>query len=219
MVPLHDDNPTRNTPYITYGLIGLNVVIFLYEVTLGPLSIIEFYKDWGVVPVELNSNFNAEWSTLLSTQFVHGGWLHIAGNMLYLWIFGNNIEDELGPFRFLGFYLACGVTAALFQGVFDPASEVPIVGASGAIAGVMGAYIVRFPNAKITTLIPLGFFITTIQIPALVFLGFWFVQQAFYSVASLGTASFGGGVAYLAHAGGFIAGIGLGPALGLFNRR
>ncbi|MEO0541325.1 MAG: rhomboid family intramembrane serine protease, partial [Cyanobacteria bacterium P01_A01_bin.105] len=152
------------------------------------------------------------------SQFLHGGFLHLAGNMLYLWIFGNNIEDQLGHSKFIVFYLVCGVLAGLCQWFFDPLSAVPTLGASGAIAGVMGAYIIRFPKAQILTFLPLFFIFTTVRVPAIFFLGWWFVQQAFYSVASLGaSADMGtGGVAYLAHAGGFVFGVMLGPLLGLF---
>ncbi len=160
--------------------------------------------------------------TLITSQFLHGGFLHIAGNMLFLWIFGNNVEDKLGHFKYLFFYLTCGVLAGLSQGYVSPYSEIPSLGASGAIAGVMGAYILRFPQAQILTLIPLGIFITTVRIPAVFFLGFWFVQQALYSFASLNVQTNvgmeSGGVAYWAHAGGFVFGFILGPLLGLFKK-
>jgi membrane associated rhomboid family serine protease len=161
------------------------------------------------------------WITLITSQFLHGGFLHIAGNMLFLWIFGNNVEDKLGHIKFLIFYLTCGVLASLAQWFFSAYSTVPSLGASGAIAGVMGAYILRFPNAQVLTLIPLGFFLTTFRIPAVFFLGFWFVQQALYGVASLNAPANigmnGGGIAYWAHAGGFVFGAILGPLLGLFS--
>ncbi|NEQ30520.1 MAG: rhomboid family intramembrane serine protease [Leptolyngbya sp. SIO4C5] len=226
MVPLRDENPIRSTPYITYGLIGLNIAIFLFEIGLSPQALELFFDRWAVVPAQLSTSFQGagpnplqEWFTLISSQFLHGGFLHLGGNMLYLWVFGNNIEDRLGKVKFIIFYLGCGILAALSQWIFEPGSTVPTVGASGAIAGVMGAYILKFPQARILTLIPFFFFITTIRIPALFFLGFWFVQQALYGIASLGaTADMGtGGVAYWAHAGGFIFGIVLGPLLGLFS--
>ncbi|NJN02182.1 MAG: rhomboid family intramembrane serine protease [Leptolyngbyaceae cyanobacterium SL_1_1] len=224
MVPLHDDNPTRSKPYVTYALIGLNIAVFLFEIGLSPQGLELFFDRWAVVPAQLTASFQGagfsagqEWLTLISSQFLHGGFLHLGGNMLYLWVFGNNIEDRLGKIKFIIFYLGCGVLAALTQWFFEPGSPVPTVGASGAIAGVMGAYILKFPKARILTLIPLFVFITTIRIPALFFLGFWFVQQALYGIASLGAeAQMGtGGVAYWAHAGGFIFGIVLGPLLGL----
>ncbi|MEM7769757.1 MAG: rhomboid family intramembrane serine protease [Cyanobacteria bacterium P01_E01_bin.6] len=219
MVPLNDNNPTRITPYVTYWLIGLNLFIFLYEMSLSPPILEQFIRTWGVVPAELTANAPGEWITLFSSQFLHGGILHVGGNMLYLWVFGNNIEDKLGHARFIFFYLACGALAALSQWFFSQSSAVPLVGASGAIAGIMGAYILRFPKARILTLIPIFFYITTVRIPAYLFLGFWFVQQALYSVASLSVTTGGdaGGVAYWAHAGGFVFGAVLGPLLGLFD--
>lgn len=231
MVPLRDDNPIQITPYITYGLIAINIAVFFYEVSLNPQQLEQFFQLYAVVPKELTASLNgysvnqpvSEELTLVTSQFLHGGFLHLAGNMLFLWIFGNNIEDRLGHFKYLSFYLACGLLAALTQWFFSPFSTIPSLGASGAIAGVMGAYIIRFPQAQILTLIPLGFFITTLRIPAIFFLGFWFVQQAFYSFASLQVpANIGmesGGIAYWAHAGGFVFGLILGPLLGLFSRR
>lgn len=228
MVPLRDDNPTRTVPYVTYGLIAINILVFLYEVNLGP-ALDTFFHTWAVVPRELTLSFSGqlppqplpEWITLITSQFLHGGFLHIAGNMLFLWIFGNNVEDQLGHVKYLIFYLACGALAALSQWFFSAYSTVPSLGASGAIAGVMGAYILKFPKASVLTLIPLGFFITTARIPAAFFLGFWFVQQAFYGAASLNVPTNigmeSGGVAYWAHAGGFVFGAILGPLLGLFS--
>jgi membrane associated rhomboid family serine protease len=231
MVPLRDDNPTTIIPYITYGLIGINILTFCYEASLNGQQLEFFFHLYGVVPKELTSSFNGlsvnqpvpEWMTLITSQFLHGGLLHLGGNMLYLWIFGNNIEEQLGHCKYLIFYLACGLLAALSQWFFSPLSIIPSLGASGAIAGVMGAYILRFPRAQILTLVPIGFFITTVRIPALFFLGLWFIQQALYSFASLnvpaniGTES--GGIAYWAHAGGFVFGFILGPLLGLFSSR
>ncbi len=230
MVPLRDDNPTRIVPVVTYALLIINIVVFLYELSLGP-DLEAFFRVWAVVPRELSAYFLGEptglpfpaWMTLITSQFLHAGFLHVAGNMLFLWIFGNNVEDKLGHVRFVIFYLACGVLAGLTQWFFSVGSVIPSLGASGAIAGVMGAYILRFPRAEILTLIPLGFFMWTFRVPAIFFLGFWFVQQAFYSVASLNVPTNvgmqGGGVAYWAHAGGFIFGAILGPILGLFADR
>lgn len=226
MVPLRDDNPTSITPFVTYGLIAANVLVFFYELMLlqqGRLE--EFFQLWAVVPKQLTASFGGtvavspvpEWIPLFSSQFLHGGWLHLGGNMLFLWIFGNNVEDCLGHVKYLIFYLACGVLASLSHWFFSMGSEIPSLGASGAIAGVMGAYILRYPQARIVTLIPLGIFTTLIRIPAVFFLGFWFVQQALYSIASLSTNASGqGGVAYWAHAGGFAFGAILGPLMGLF---
>ena len=229
MVPLRDDNPTRITPYVTYGLIAVNILAFIYELTLAPQQLEGFFHLAAVVPRELSASFSGipvnqplpEWLTLVTSQFLHGGFLHLAGNMLFLWIFGNNVEDKLGHVRYLIFYLTCGILAALTQWYFSMNSGIPSLGASGAIAGVLGAYILRFPKTQVLTLIPLGIFFTTIRVPALFFLGFWFVQQAFYGVASLNApANIGmeqGGVAYWAHAGGFVFGAILAPLLGLFS--
>ena len=229
MVPLRDENPTQITPYVTYGLVAANVLVFLYELSLAPPQLDAFFRTWAVVPRELTASFagdlvasaSPEWITLFTSQFLHGGFLHIAGNMLFLWIFGNNVEDRLGHIKYLIFYLACGALAALTQWFFGPGSSIPSLGASGAIAGVMGAYILRYPQARVLTLLPLGFFITTVRVPAFFFLGWWFLQQAIYGVASLeaptniGMES--GGIAYWAHAGGFVFGAILGPLLGLFS--
>ena len=231
MVPLKDDNPTQITPYVTYVLVALNVLAFLYELTLSQPQLEQFFQAWAVVPRELTASFdgagaiatNPEWITLFSSQFLHGGFLHIAGNMLYLWIFGNNVEDRLGHAKFVVFYLACGALAALAQWYFAAGSTIPSLGASGAIAGVMGAYIIRFPRARVLTLVPLGIILIPFRIPAVFFLGFWFLMQAFNGIASLGTpTNLGmetGGIAYWAHAGGFVFGMVLGPLLGLFAPR
>jgi len=227
VVPLKDDNPISTTPVVVYALLALNIAIFLYEISLGEDALQQFFNTWAIVPAELTASLQTgaiagerEWITLISSQFLHGGWLHVDVNMLYLWVFGNNIEDQLGALKFLLFYLACGALAGLTQWFFDPTSVVPTLGASGAIAGVMGAYIIRFPRARILTLVPLFIFLTTFRIPAFFFLGWWFVQQALYSAVSLGaTADMGsGGVAYWAHAGGFVFGAVLGPLLGLFSK-
>ncbi|MEO0406998.1 MAG: rhomboid family intramembrane serine protease [Cyanobacteria bacterium P01_A01_bin.135] len=226
MVPLNDENPTRLTPYVTYVFIGINIFVFLYQIGLGQAGLEEFFRTWAVVPARLSASFAGQvspavWITLFTAQFMHGGILHLGGNMLYLWVFGNNIEDKLGHLRYIVFYLACGVLASLSQWFFSQASTVPSLGASGAIAGVMGAYILRFPKARILTLIPILFFLTTIRIPAIVFLGIWFIQQAFYGIASLSvsTTMESGGIAYWAHAGGFVFGALLGPMFGLFSDR
>lgn len=231
MVPLKDFNPIRITPYVTYALIALNVAAFLYEASLPSDALTEFFDAWAVVPKTLTQSLELsggmteykirEWTTLITSQFLHAGLLHLGGNMLYLWIFGNNLEEQLGRVRFLFFYLTCGVLAGLTQWYFSPLSEIPSLGASGAIAGVMGAYILRYPRVNILTLIPIGIFITTLRIPAILFLGFWFVQQALYGLVSLDVTTNvgmqGGGIAYWAHAGGFVFGAMLGPILGLFD--
>lgn len=229
MVPIRDNNPTTITPYVTFGLIAANVLAFLFEATLPPQELDGFFHLAAVVPRELTASFAGisvnqpvpEWMTLITSQFLHGGILHLGGNMLFLWIFGNNVEDRLGHVKYLIFYLTCGVLAALTQWFFSQNSGIPSLGASGAIAGVMGAYILRFPRAEVLTLIPLGLFFPAFRIPAFYFLGFWFLQQALYGLASfeaptnIGMES--GGIAYWAHAGGFVFGAILGPLLGLFD--
>ena len=229
MFPISDDNPTRITPFVTYALIGANIFIFLYQLSLSHSQLEQFFQLYAVVPKELTASLSGisvnqpvpEPLTLLTSQFLHGGFLHIFGNMLFLWIFGNNIEDKLGHVKYLIFYLACGALAALTQWFFSMQSGIPSLGASGAIAGVMGAYILRFPSARIRTLVFLGPFIVFPDIPAIFFLGIWFVQQALYGIASLNVPSNigmeSGGVAYWAHAGGFVFGAILGPLLGLFS--
>ena len=226
MVPIRDENPVSTTPYVTYAFIALNVLVFVYEATLSGPALEALFNTFAVVPKDLSMSFNtgfgaphiSEWGTLLSAEFLHAGFLHMGGNMLYLRIFGNNVEAPLGLLKFFLFYLVCGVLASLCQWYVAPESPIPSLGASGAIAGVMGAYIFRFPNVRVLTFIPI--FFASVRIPALLFLGFWFVEQAFYGVASLGAAAdvgMGGGVAYWAHAGGFVFGAILGYLLGLFN--
>jgi membrane associated rhomboid family serine protease len=228
VLPIGDDNPTNRTSFVVYVLIGLNVFIFGHQLGLSQPELREFFATWAIVPAQLTASFRGEpsvpamvpeWVTLVSSQFLHGGFLHLGGNMLFLWIFGNNIEDRLGHTRFAIFYILCGILAGLSQWLISQDSAVPLLGASGAIAGVMGAYIIRFPGAKVLTLVFLGFFITTIYLPAVVYLGFWFLQQAFLGLAglNLGGGEQTGGVAYWAHAGGFVFGILLAPLLGLFR--
>ena len=214
MVPLRDNNPINTTPIVTYGIIVLNITIFVFQASLPIAELESFFDRWAIVPAQLTDSFgpmpivpSVEWATLITSQFLHGGLLHLAGNLLFLWVFGNNIEDHLGHFKFLVFYLGCGVAAGLIQWFFDPDSALPTIGASGAIAGIMGAYVLRFPRAQIITLIPLPFFFTTVQIPALFFLGFWFIQQALFSLFALSKNINVGstGIAYWAHSGGFLA--------------
>jgi membrane associated rhomboid family serine protease len=165
VVPIRDNNPITITPYVTYGLIAANVLAFLYEASLPPQALDQFLHLAAVVPRELTASFSGiavnqpvpEWASLISSQFLHGGLLHLGGNMLFLWIFGNNVEDKLGHFKYLFFYLSCGVLASLSQWYFSQGSNIPSLGASGAIAGVMGAYILRFPQAEILGVVPLGF--------------------------------------------------------------
>lgn len=246
MFPIGDDNPTRRTAYVTYGLMALNIVVFFYEMSLQGQAVVTrnnqvlgsaldyFLRDWAVVPLQLTQSLSGspiahlpgvqseppEILTLVSSQFLHGGFMHLAGNMLFLWIFGNNVEDKLGHVKYLIFYLGCGILAGLTQWFFSMGSQIPSLGASGAIAGVMGAYILRFPKVAVNTFIPPLF---VLPIPAFIYLGIWFVQQAFSSVASLGTKTHTGmeegGVAYWAHAGGFVFGAVLGLLFGLLRDR
>ena len=215
MIPLRDANPTRRAPIVTIGLIVACFVVFAYEVgslASGGGALDAFVRAWGVVPAELTSAWAAgsfastETVTLLSSQFLHGGWLHILGNLLYLWIFGNNIEDRFGRRAFPIFYLAGGAVAGLTQVLIDPTSDVPLIGASGAIAAILGAYLVLYPRARITSLVFLGFFYQLIDVPAVIVLAFWFVLQLVDGLASLGVGSVGGGVAFFAHIGGFAFG-------------
>lgn len=216
MFPLHDDNPTEINPVITIGLIVICVLVYLWQTSLGQeLSQMMIYS-LGVIPAvllnstELSSDLYilpAE-LTILTSMFMHGGFFHLAGNMLYLWIFGNNVEDSMGHFRFIIFYLLCGTAAALTQAFIDPASEIPMIGASGAISGVLGAYLLLYPHAKVLVIIPIIVFIQTFRIPAMFVLIFWFLMQ----LLSSSTAVSGeGGTAWWAHIGGFITGMVLIP--------
>ncbi len=227
--PLYDENPTRTTPYINYGLIGINVLVFLHEFRLSDRQLEQFLHLYAVIPRELTASFAGipvhqpvpEWATLITSQFLHGGWWHLISNMLFLWIFGNNIEERLGHLKYLIFYLSCGVFAALCQWFVSMTSTVPSLGASGAIAGVLAAYILRFPQVKIVTLVFLGFFVTRLRIPAWIMIGFFIIQNVISGLASLQTAANmsvqTGGVAYWAHVGGFGLGLILAPLFGLFR--
>jgi membrane associated rhomboid family serine protease len=203
LIPLRDIIPSRTTPVVTIALIAVNVLVFLFELSLGR-AVDAFTLYWGLVPAAFS------WVAVFTSMFLHGGLLHVAGNMLYLWIFGDNVEDRMGHGRFLVFYLLCGVAAALAQTITAPDSVVPMVGASGAIAGVMGAYFVLYPKSRIVTLIPLFFFFQVIEVPAILFLGIWFLMQFINGLGSIVTVAGGqtaGGVAVWAHVAGFVAGI------------
>jgi membrane associated rhomboid family serine protease len=203
MIPLRDVIPSRTTPYITITIIGLNALAWFYELALPGNLLPLFLQFYGVVP----ANFHA--SSLVTSMFLHGSWSHVLGNMWYLWIFGDNVEDRVGHGRFIIFYLLCGFAAAIGQTVMDPDSTLPMIGASGAIAGVMGAYFVLYPKSRVLTLIPLIIFWEVIEIPATFLLGFWFLMQLFSAGAIAVTAnSAGGGVAFMAHVAGFICGVG-----------
>jgi membrane associated rhomboid family serine protease len=199
MIPLRDIIPSRTTPTVTIALIVVNVLVFLYELTLGR-AVEDFTLYFGLVPAAFS------WVAVFTSMFLHGGLFHVAGNMLYLWIFGDNVEDRMGHGRFLVFYLLCGTAAALAQTIAAPDSVVPMVGASGAIAGVMGAYFVLYPKSRIVTLVPLFFFFQIIEVPAIFFLGIWFLMQFLSGVGSIVSAA-QGGVAFWAHVAGFVAGI------------
>jgi membrane associated rhomboid family serine protease len=217
MIPLRDNNPRRTFPFVTYALVALNILAFLWEVSLGP-DLDRALMSVSFIPVRfwIAGNWIADLMTIVISMFLHGGLLHIGSNMLYLWIFGDNIEDRLGHGRYLIFYLACGFLATLAHAFFSPGSRVPAIGASGAIAGVLGAYLILFPHARVLTLIPIFFFITLRELPAVILLGLWFVLQLFSGVGSLGVtdAQDLGGVAYFAHIGGFVAGLILVALLG-----
>jgi membrane associated rhomboid family serine protease len=204
VIPLRDVIPSRTTPYVTITLIVLNVLIFLYQWILPPYVQKQFVMTFALIPADFS------WLTVFSSMFLHGGWSHILGNMLYLWIFGDNVEDRVGHGRFIVFYLLCGVAAALAQTMIDPQSEIPMVGASGAIAGVLGAYLIMFPHSRVLTLIPLFIIWEIVEIPAVIVLGLWFVIQLFSGVGSLATMDKqGGGVAFWAHIAGFVTGMAL----------
>ncbi len=211
MIPLHDDNPTRSTPYVTIGIIIVCVLVFLWELSLGKRLELAVYS-LGMTPAVVFGgkqlppvlNLVPEWMTIFTSMFLHAGWMHLIGNMLYLWIFGDNVEDAMGHGRFLVFYLLSGVFAVLAQALPDPNSTIPMIGASGAISGVLGAYLLMFPHARVLVVIPFGFYLHTTRIPAGLVLAFWFLLQLFSSATSSGQQ---GGVAFGAHIGGFIAGM------------
>src|SRR5258705_1561402 len=203
MIPLRDIIPSRTTPVVTIALIAINVLVFLFELSLGR-GVDEFTLYYGLVPAAF------WWITVFTSMFLHGGLFHVAGNMLYLWIFGDNVEDRMGHGRFLVFYLLCGIAAALAQTIAAPDSVVPMVGASGAIAGVMGAYFVLYPKSRIVTLIPLFFFFQIVEVPAIFFLGIWFLMQFLSGLGSIVGSLSGapaGGIAFWPHIAGFAAGV------------
>jgi len=230
MIPLRDDNPTRTFPLVTIVLIVLNVLVFFYQFSIG-LGTSAF--QYGLIPAELTQqadlvyggrgtelppgvgvyNLNPAWFTIFTSMFMHGGLMHILGNMWYLWIFGNNVEDAMGKGRFIAFYLLSGIAAAALQIVLGPGSHIPMVGASGAIAGVLGAYLLLFPGSRVLCIIPLGFVWFTRELPAWLVLGFWFVLQLISGLGALGMQQTGG-VAYAAHVGGFIFGLVFGRLMG-----
>jgi membrane associated rhomboid family serine protease len=205
MIPLRDVIPSRTPPVLTVTIIALNTLAWIFELSLDRDTLNAFLYRYGVVPAYFSA------PTLVSSMFLHGGWSHFLGNMWYLWIFGDNVEDRMGHGRFVAFYLLCGIAAALGQTFIDPESRLPTIGASGAIAGIMGAYFVLYPHSRIVTLVPIFFFIHIMEVPAILFLGVWFLLQFVSGVGSIAAATGGepaGGIAFWAHVAGFIAGLG-----------
>ena len=221
MIPISDDNPTRLTPFVTWALIAACVVVFLWQLGMSEGTSDQVITALAFVPVRLFQNPAGlsvlghawPWITILTSMFLHGGFLHLGGNMLYLWIFGNNVEDAFGHLRYLVFYLVCGAAAALTQGLLDPHSDIPMLGASGAISGVLAAYLLIYPRARVTVIIPLGILLYPMKISALYVIGFWFAMQLMsFAITPPGEP----GVAFLAHIGGFGAGLALTPLLSNF---
>jgi len=229
VIPLRDANPTRRTPVVTLGLIAACFAVFAVELSVettgGEAALEQFFNTWGAVPNRVSEalagtgDAGTAVTGVIASIFLHGGWEHLLGNMLFLWIFGNNIEDRLGRLPYLVFYFAGGIAAALAQVAIDPTSTVPLVGASGAIAATLGAYIVLYPRARILTLVFLVFFYQLIEVPAVIILAFWFVLQLIDGVASLGAETAQGGVAFFAHIGGFAAGAVVGLLVRMARRR
>jgi membrane associated rhomboid family serine protease len=229
LIPVRDDIPSRTQPYVTASLIAANVLVFVYELLLGE-QLAEFFYEFAVVPIRYFADFyvtpdGAHYVVtdrdhilpLFTSMFMHGGWAHLIGNMIYLWIFGDNVEDRMGRFRFILFYIHCGLSASAAHIIANPYSTVPSLGASGAIAGVLGAYLILYPKARVILAIPIFFFPYFVEVPAIIFLGFWFLQQILFGTLSLGVESAQtGGIAWWAHIGGFAAGALL---VGLFARR
>ena len=212
MIPIRDRNPSGTFPFVTVSIIALNILVFLFELSMGQ-GLDSFLFQFGVVPIKVyystdipDSNIINTYFPFLSFMFLHGGFVHLIGNMWYLWIFGDNVEDRLGRIKFVIFYLICGIGSAIVHVYFNSQSEVPCVGASGAIAGVLGAYMVTFPRARVLVLIPLFIVWQTIELPAIIVLGFWFLIQFFSGTASI-SSTHGGGVAWWAHIGGFVLGV------------
>ena len=222
MIPLKDDVPSRTVPFVTLALLGLNVAVFLYQLSLqmgpepgAPRAAEDFVREFGLTPCRLTGDCRVPSDapqpvlTMLTSMFLHGGLLHLGGNMLYLWIFGDNVEDTLGHARFVLLYLGSGIGAALAQTMVNPYAGIPMVGASGAVSGILGAYLLLFPYATVLTLVTFGFFWRFIHMPALVVLGLWILLQFLSGYLSLGAADAGGGVAFFAHIGGFFVGMAL----------
>ncbi len=222
MIPLRDSIRTRRFCFVNYLLLVANIAAFVYQIKLGRSGLIEpFIAQYAVTPELILGDPSGHWYSLITSQFLHGGLMHIAGNMMYLWIFGDNVEDKLGHGGYLLFYLLSGAGAAALQIYLHPTSAIPMLGASGAIAGVLGAYFILYPKATVQTLLPLGFFSRIVEVPAFLFLGIWFLMQAYSGAATMAMArsvgqDVGGGVAWWAHIGGFVVGI-LGGTLKRFR--
>jgi membrane associated rhomboid family serine protease len=214
LIPLKDDNPRVLTPLVNYGLIACNIAIFIYQLSLPEPEAEVFVHTYGAIPAYITQGSNL--SSLLTAMFLHGGFLHLLGNMLYLWIFGDNVEGLMRHGRYVGFYLLCGLAATISHIAIEPGSQLPMIGASGAVSGVLGAYLVKFPRARILILVPIIFFLTTFRIPALFVLGFWFLTQLTNGLGFFQSDMSGGGVAWFAHIGGFVAGVLL---IKVFERR
>jgi membrane associated rhomboid family serine protease len=222
MIPIRDENPASQKPVVTIALIALNGLVFALQMLQPPEQMEAFVMAWGAIPRDIVGGWDllptvpAAWLTLFSSMFMHGGLMHLGGNMLYLWIFGNNIEDVLGHAKFLVFYMLGGLAAALSHIFFDPQSAIPMVGASGAISAVLGAYLLAFPSARVVVLVWFVMIVRFIRVPALLMLGIWFAMQIF---GFAGDSAQGGGVAWLAHIGGFVSGILMAFLLGVRPRR
>ncbi|TAN59214.1 MAG: rhomboid family intramembrane serine protease [Rhodospirillales bacterium] len=216
VLPIYDDNPATRPAFVTWGLIGACILAYLWQTGLGPDAGQAAVMGLGMIPAVLTGEGELApelyllpgWATLFTSMFLHGGIAHLAGNMLFLWIFGNNVEDAMGALRYLVFYLLCGVAAALAQTLADPTSEVPMIGASGAISGVLGAYLLLYPRANVRVFLWVIVIVRILNVPAVIVLGLWFAMQIY---SGLSTAAGGGGVAFWAHAGGFVAGMALIP--------
>jgi membrane associated rhomboid family serine protease len=206
MIPLRDEIPTRNIPIINYAFIAINVIVFIFQILLGPYEEAIVY-EFALIPYHFTSGIGlGDITDIFTSMFMHAGLAHIGGNMLYLWIFGDNVEDRMGRVRYIIFYLTGGLVASLAHIITNPGSQIPTVGASGAIAAVLGAYLVLYPQSRVLTLVPLGFFIRMTMVPAVLVLGVWFVLQLFQGVLTIGGPDVGG-VAFWAHIGGFISGV------------
>jgi membrane associated rhomboid family serine protease len=207
MLPIGDFNPRRHVPVVTILLVAANLIVFVYQLLLPEEALNRLLLTAAMIPLRVTHYLDAGAAmSLVTSMFMHGGWMHVLGNMLYLWIFGDNVEDALGTGRYLLFYLAAGIIAGLAQVAINPTSDIPTLGASGAVAGVLGAYLVLYPRQRVRTVVFLGVFVRVIELPALVLLGFWFLLQLVNGLASVATMS-SGGVAWFAHLGGFVAGL------------